>query len=408
MSIIIIGGGAAGFFAAIRCAELLGGATNARVIILERGREVLQKVKVSGGGRCNVTHACYEPKELVKNYPRGAKELLSPFHRFSPADMVKWLKERGVMTKIELDGRIFPISDDSQTIINCFLNQAKKLGVEVRTQTRVDAVEALPTGGFKVICGKENLKADKVLIATGSSAAVWNSLRDMGYNLVAPVPSLFTFNIPDKSLHALAGLAFNAKVSVEGQTALKAEGAVLVTHWGLSGPAVLRLSAWGAVWLHSVDYKCNIHINSLPSYSVDDIRERLAELKQQHPKKQIATHSQFDLPLRWWQWLVQRGEIPAETTWANVSKNHINALVAQLHGAQLPVTGKSTFKDEFVTAGGVDLKEVDFQTFESKRHKGLFFAGEVLNIDAITGGFNFQAAWTGAWIAGEAMANTEL
>lgn len=400
--IAIIGGGAAGFFAALRLAELR---RDWRVTIIERGKEVLQKVKVSGGGRCNVTHACFEPRELVKHYPRGARELLGAFHQFGPAQMVQWLETHGVRTKTEEDGRMFPVSNDSQTIIDCFLREAKRLGVEIRLGLRLDRIEPLAQGFDLHFKQEPTLHADAVLLAAGSSPAIWDQLEELGYSIVRPVPSLFTFNIPDKTLHALAGITLE-RVRLESPELpnVRTEGSMLITHWGLSGPAALRLSAWGARRWAELAYKMPLLLHSCPLYTPAEVREELMELKQAHPKRQVASHTHFGLPIRWWQWLVERSDIPAQTTWANLSKAQLAALVQQLTAAPLRCEGKSTFKEEFVTAGGIDLKEVDFRTFQSKRHPGLFFAGEVLDIDAITGGFNFQAAWTGAWLAAEAMA----
>lgn len=399
--IIIIGGGAAGFFAAIRVAERN---PSFQVIILERGKDVLQKVKISGGGRCNVTHACWTPKELVKFYPRGNKALLGPFHRFACGDTIDWFDKRGVKLKIEEDGRIFPESDSSQTILDCLLNAAKKAGVKVLTQQRVEDISPLPDGSF-AIKAADNFTADALVMAAGSSPAVWALLEKLGHQIIEPVPSLFTFNIKDSRIDELAGLSVpNATVEVLGQKTLQASGPLLITHWGLSGPGVLRLSAWGARWMHEQEYKFRIRIHWIPGFgNAEQIREQLLELKLEWAKKQVRTNPNFELPSRLWQRFVDAAGIGPTDIWANLTKIQLNALWQQLCQSEWQVAGKSTFKEEFVTAGGVDLDEVNFTRFESKIVPNLFLAGEMLDIDAVTGGFNFQAAWTGGWIIGEAI-----
>jgi len=399
--IIIIGGGAAGFFAAIRIAERN---PSFQVTILERGRDVLQKVKISGGGRCNVTHACWVPKELVKFYPRGNKALLGPFHRFACGDTIDWFDKRGVKLKIEEDGRIFPESDSSQTILDCLLNAAKKAGVKVLTQHRVEDIILLPDGSFELKAA-DNFRADALVMAAGSSPAIWALLEKLGHQIIAPVPSLFTFNIKDSRIEELAGLSVpKATVEVLGQKALQASGPLLITHWGLSGPGILRLSAWGARWMHEQDYKFSIRIHWIPSFgNAEQIREQLLELKLDWAKKQVRTNPNFELPSRLWQRFVDAAGIAPTDIWANLTKNQLNALCQQLCQSAWQVVGKSTFKEEFVTAGGIDLDEVNFTRFESKIVPNLFLAGEMLDIDAVTGGFNFQAAWTGGWIIGESI-----
>ncbi|GJM32959.1 MAG: flavoprotein [Saprospiraceae bacterium] len=401
LKIIIIGGGAAGFFAAIRAAELN---PEAKIIILERGRDVLGKVKISGGGRCNVTHACFVPSELVKNYPRGAKELKGPFHKFCCGDTVEWFETRGVSTKIEEDGRMFPISDRSQSIIDCLVTATQQYGIAVKTQHRVDGLippsESIPH--WQVQTNGQILAADRVMMASGSNPKMWAMLADLGHKIIPPVPSLFTFNIKDKRIEGLPGIAVpDAEVKILN-TKLTARGPLLITHWGMSGPAILKLSAWGARALAEFNYRFTIQVNWTNCYE-DDIRESLNDQKSGHPKKQIFSNAQLGLPIRLWQRMVESAGIAPGLQWANLGKKQLNALVHEIGQAQFEVNGKSTFKEEFVTAGGVDLKEVDFKTFASKILPGLYFAGEVLNIDAITGGFNFQAAWTGGWIAGEGL-----
>lgn len=402
MDITIVGGGAAGFFAAISAAELLPGA---RVRILERGKEVLSKVRVSGGGRCNLTHACFSPRDLVKYYPRGERELLGPFHRFSCADTVEWFGSRGVETKIEADGRIFPVSNKSQSIIDCLMSAARNAGVEIRLQQRVSDIlpPQLPGQPWKITSNNEVLTTDRLLIATGSSTAVWDILGKLGIAIVPPVPSLFTFNIRDERIEGLPGLSVPAaEVYIEGSK-LKADGPLLITHWGMSGPAILKLSAWGARELHRYDYHFNIRVN-WTGISMQNLLQQLESHKNISPRQQICGQPIFQLPARLWRSLVAACSIPESRRWADLGKQEVQQLCEALGNCRFEVQGKSTFKDEFVTAGGVDLKEINFKTFESKRFPGLFFAGEVLDIDAITGGFNFQAAWTGGWIAGGAMA----
>ncbi|MEZ4920622.1 MAG: NAD(P)/FAD-dependent oxidoreductase [Saprospiraceae bacterium] len=397
MKVLVIGGGAAGFFSAIQCAELNPAA---EVTVLERGSEVLQKVRISGGGRCNVTHACFEPRELIHFYPRGSRELLGPFTQFNPTDTIEWFEGRGVPLKTESDGRMFPVSDDSASIVRCLETSAQKAGVTIRTRARVDRFEPIDSNRWLVILGNgERLQADKLLVATGSSTSVWKSLAQIGHSIIEPVPSLFTFNTKDTRLRGLAGVsAPHCNLQIDGMK-LSTEGPVLVTHWGLSGPAILRLSAWGARQLHEVDYTFPLTID-WTGLGPEAVLDGLMEYKEAYPKRKPEAHALFDLPMRLWQNLV-----PAtEKRWADYSKRDMETLHAALTKAVFPIHGKSTFKEEFVTAGGVDLKEINFKRFESKIHPNLFMAGEVLDIDAITGGFNFQAAWTGGWLAGQAMA----
>lgn len=402
LHIAVIGGGAAGFFAAISCAEANPAC---RVTIFERGKSVLEKVRVSGGGRCNVTHDCFEPRELIKNYPRGSRELLGPFTQFGPADTVEWFEQRGVRLKTEADGRMFPITDDSGTIVDCLTRAAREARVEVRTSTRAEALKPSPHGWLLSLSHiSDPLRFDRVLVATGSNAAIWESLRALGHSIVEPVPSLFTFNTKDTRLRDLSGLSVpNATLRIPG-TSLAASGPLLVTHWGLSGPAVLRLSAWGARDLHDVAYRFPLEINFLGKTQPSDLAGHLTEIKAQQGKKTVAAHAQFGLPLRLWQHLVEAADIPEPLRWADLDKKALLSLATQLSAATFQIAGKSTFKEEFVTAGGVSLRELNFKTFESRLHPDLFLAGEVLDVDAITGGFNFQAAWTGGWLAGQAMA----
>lgn len=392
--VIIIGGGAAGFFAAVNIAEFN---PNLKICILERGKEGLQKVKISGGGRCNVTHAEFLPSELIKNYPRGEKELLGPFHQFMTGDTIEWFEKRGVELKIEDDGRMFPITDSSKTIVDCFLNEAKKHQVEVFYNHVVRAIHK-EENYWEIVTSQGKFLSKKILIATGSSTKIWKLLEGLGHTILKPVPSLFTFNINDERIKDIPGVvAQDVEVKVLG-TDLVSEGPLLITHVGLSAPAILKLSAFGALELEKLNYKFKIEVNFIRQ-SFYDCFNNLKDLKQNLNKKTVYKFSQFDLPKRLWQKLVLASNINQDTRWADVNKHQLENLANQLTKAVFKVNGKSTFKEEFVTAGGIDLKEINFKTFESKLHDNLYFAGEVINVDAVTGGFNFQNAWTGAFIA---------
>ncbi|TXE09186.1 NAD(P)/FAD-dependent oxidoreductase [Gelidibacter salicanalis] len=403
--VLIVGGGAAGFFAAINIAEQH---PNRKVSLLERGKEGLQKVRISGGGRCNVTHAEFIPSELVLNYPRGEKELLGPFHQFMTGDTIEWFEKRGVALKIEEDGRMFPVSDSSQTIIDCFLNEAKKHKVEVLYNESVKLIEpsqkdaADAISQFKVETQSNTYHCNTLVIATGSNSKIWKILESLGHTISPAVPSLFTFNITDKRIADIPGVvARNVEITVEG-TDLFSEGPLLITHVGMSAPAILKLSAYGALELAALNYKFDIAINFIKQ-SFDACIEDLKAFKLDVGKKTVYKSPQFELPKRLWYNLVLASDIDQDTRWADLNKYQLESLAAQLTQAIFKVDGKSTFKEEFVTAGGVTLKEVNFKTFESKVHENLFFAGEVLNIDAVTGGFNFQNAWTGAYIVSRAL-----
>ncbi len=396
--LIIVGGGAAGFFTAVNVAAL---APSMQIAILERGKEVLSKVRISGGGRCNVTHAEFIPKALTKYYPRGEKELIGPFHTFMTGDVMEWFEQRGVALKIEEDGRVFPVSDSSQTIIDCFLSEAQRLGITVLTSHVVQQFQQHDQQ-WQVTTNQGVFTAPKLMIATGSNPKIWKHLRTLQHDIVAAVPSLFTFNIQDHRIKDLPGVVAEARVRVV-DTKLVAEGPLLITHWGMSGPAILKLSAWGAVALHAVNYDFEISVNWLLDATVDTVVADLQNTKDSAAKQQVTTYAQFGLPKRLWRSLVASAGIQATDRWAAIPKSKLRTLAQQLVDSRFSVQGKSTFKDEFVTAGGVALKEVHFKTFESKKHQHLYFAGEVLNIDAITGGFNFQNAWTGAYIAAQAI-----
>ena len=391
-----MGGGAAGFFAAINTAILN---PNLKIAILERGSNVLSKVKISGGGRCNLTHAEFSPQELVLNYPRGEKELQGPFHTFMTGDTISWFEERGVRLKIEEDGRVFPESNSSQTIIDCFLEEVKKYKIKVLLNHSVQDLN-VKNDFWELNTTKGVFSANKLLIATGSNPKIWSLLESLGHEVISPVPSLFTFNIKDQRLKTIPGVvAMDVHVSVVGSQ-LESEGPLLVTHAGLSAPSILKLSAYGAIELAETNYKFQIQVNFIKQTLLSCLAH-LLEVKKELPKKTILKSTQFNLPKRLWGQLVLASEIRADFCWADVNKDKIQALACQLTQAVFAVDGKSTFKEEFVTAGGVELKGVNFKNFESKHYKNLFFAGEVLNIDAVTGGFNFQNAWTSAFIAAQ-------
>ncbi|WP_026451288.1 NAD(P)/FAD-dependent oxidoreductase [Aequorivita capsosiphonis] len=406
--VIIIGGGAAGFFTAINAADLPAGKAGknpkAKIIILERGKEVLTKVKISGGGRCNVTHAEFLPKELSQNYPRGERELLGPFHTFMTGDTIEWFEKRGVELKIEEDGRMFPISDSSQTIIDCFLSETRRLGIDVLLNQSVKEIQT-DRENFIIQTATETFSAEKLVVATGSNPKIWKLLGNLGHSIIPAVPSLFTFNIKDQRISDLPGISAVVSVNVllpKGVPPLGVRGLpLLITHWGMSGPAILKLSAWGARILEPLKYHFNIEVNWLNNLSEDDVFDSLKDLKISQGKQTVFKYAQFELPKRLWQSLVKTSGIDERLTWAEATRQNLQNLANQLTAGIFEVNGKSTFKEEFVTAGGVDLKEINFKTFESRICKNLYFAGEVLNIDAITGGFNFQNAWTGGFIVAQ-------
>jgi predicted Rossmann fold flavoprotein len=397
--IIIVGGGAAGFFTAINIVERN---PKLKVAILERGKSVLEKVRISGGGRCNVTHACFVPNELVKFYPRGEKELKGPFHQFCSGDTIEWFEKHGVELKIEEDGRMFPVSNSSQTIIDCFVKATQKLKIDVLTG---HSVQELYQGEnyWKISTNHEVFSCQKVVMATGSNPKMWELLQNLGHSIIEPVPSLFTFNIKDPRIKDLMGLSTVASVKVK-KSKLQASGPLLITHWGMSGPGILRLSAWGARELADKKYQFAIQVNWLNETDFEEAIDLLKTIKEENSKKLVSKYAHFELPKRLWENLVKASGITEETKWADVNKKQLNTLAEQLTNAEFQVNGKSTFKEEFVTAGGIDLKEVNFKTMESKVLPNLFFAGEILNIDAITGGFNFQNAWTGGFIVAENIA----
>jgi hypothetical protein len=412
LRIIVIGGGAAGFFGAIACAEAN---PQAQVTLLEAGRQLLAKVRISGGGRCNVTHACFDPALLVQHYPRGGKALRGAFTRFHPRHTVDWFAAHKVKLKTETDGRMFPSTDDSTTIVNCLINSAEKAGVEIRTGAAVTTVTRSSEGKsaaqikFAVhLKSQQTLSCDRLLLATGSSPQGFRLAAALGHQIEPPVPSLFTFNIPDSRLQDLAGVAVTAarlRLQVNNSQLLEQTGPLLITHWGLSGPAILKLSAWGARALHDADYQATLIINWLPEYNPEALRQQLLVIKSQLSRRAIASSCPLLLPQRLWQRLIASTGIDTEKRWAELSNKALNQLIQELTQGRYQVKGKGVFKEEFVTCGGVNLKEVDFKTMESRRCPGLYFAGEILNIDGVTGGFNFQSAWTTAWLAGQAMGN---
>lgn len=397
--VVIAGGGAAGFFTAINIAEAN---PKLKIAILERGKEVLAKVRVSGGGRCNVTHACFIPNDLVKFYPRGEKELRGPFNRFCTGDTIEWFERHGVSLKTEEDGRMFPVTDSSQTIIDCFMEATQKLGIHVLTGESIKSIYKA-NDYWKVETNKEIFLAAHLVMATGSNTKMWDMLQEMGHSIVPPVPSLFTFNIKDSRIKDLMGVSAMAAVKVKGSK-LEASGSLLITHWGMSGPGILRLSAWGARELFDKNYQFVLQVNWLNDIDFEECESVLKTLKQEQAKKTVGKKSPFDFPNRLWEKLVTAAGIAAETRWADITKAQLQGLAGQLVNGEFNVNGKSTFKEEFVTAGGVELKEVDFKTMESKLLENLYFAGEIVNIDAITGGFNFQNAWTCGYIAAQAIA----
>jgi len=402
--VIIIGGGAAGFFAAIRAAEQN---PNLRILILEKASQTLGKVLISGGGRCNVTHACFDATKLITYYPRGGNELRGAFTRFQPNDTIEWFSSRNVKLKTESDGRIFPVTDDSNTIANCLRDSARQAKVRVELGASVLGVGKTRQGGFKLEVKKEaqafHLQTKRLMFATGGDRKSQQIIQTLGHTLIDPVPSLFTFNIKDRRIEGLAGLSVeDVTVKVESLTA---RGPLLITHWGMSGPAVLRLSAWGARILFDKKYASLLTVNWLGDYKLDAALEVLQRNKDWHEnaRKKVWAQSAFSqIPLRLWKQLVY---FIGEKNWGDVSKAELQKLAQELTAGEYKIRGKGQFKDEFVTCGGVSLKEVDFKTMQSRIVEGLYFGGEVLDIDGITGGFNFQAAWTTGWLAGNALSD---
>lgn len=399
--VIIIGGGAAGFFAAINIAE---SNPELKVTILEKSSKVLQKVKVSGGGRCNVTHACFDPKELIEYYPRGKKELLGPFHSFMTGDTIEWFEQRGIALKIENDMRMFPESNSSQTIIDCFISSADKAGVQVLYNENVNRIQKTDDQ-FLVETKNSSFLADKLLITSGGTTKMWEMIKGLGHHIIEPVPSLFTFNIKDPILEGIPGISVpDAHISLEDGL-FESSGPLLITHWGLSGPGILKLSSLAAIHLARLNYQFSVTVNWL-NLPFNEVLDDLKSQKEKTPKKNVLLKSCYEqISKRLWSKLVTSSNIHSDQNWSDLSNKQIECLSQQLTKTQLKSHGKTTFKEEFVTAGGVDLKEINFKRFESRLHSNLFFAGEVLNIDGLTGGFNFQNAWTGGYIAAKAIAH---
>lgn len=425
----MVGGGAAGVFAAIACAEA---APDAEIIVLEKSAQFLAKVRISGGGRCNVTNACSDPREFARHYPRGEQPLIGAFRQFQASDTVAWLAARGVKLKTESDGRMFPVTDSSQTIVDCLLASAKAVGVTLRANSGVTSVVKQADGEFEVLIASAEhrsgvpaarrkssapqtatlcrdaapvLHCDRLLLATGGcrAAAMGEIALSLGHTLEEPVPSLFTFNLELPWLRALAGVSAEVEITVPG-AGLSERGAVLVTHWGLSGPAVLRLSAWGARKLHALDYRFPLRMNWLPKFTVEQISSQLQAKRAAEGARRVVNTPLAPFTARLWEALVLAAGLKRETRWAELTRAQWHQLAQQLTRTEFAVTGKSLNKDEFVTCGGVKLSQVNFKTMESRVCPGLHFAGELLDIDGLTGGFNFQAAWTTGWIAGRAMA----
>jgi len=407
VQIAIIGGGAAGFFAAITCAR----ADPANdVSIFERGSHFLTKVRISGGGRCNVTNVCSDPIQLSEHFPRGRRALISPFAHFSSKDTVEWFEARGVKLKVEPDGRIFPTTDSSSTIIDCLLNEAKSAKVLLLAGKAINRVTKTADNRFELhLIQGEAIHCDRLLLATGGARSIAGAqiAQSLGHTILPPVPSLFSFNIAAPWIRSLPGVSFpDAEVSVS-KTKLRQRGPILITHRGLSGPAILRLSAWGARILSDLNHRFTLRVNWLPDIDTTEITSRFQSMRQSNPNRHVSNSPLFTFPGRLWEKVVLTAGIDEETRWTTLSREKAHALACLLKRTELDVTGQSLNKDEFVTCGGVDLREVDFKTMESRICPNLYFAGELLDLDGITGGFNFQAAWTTGWIAGHAMADHE-
>jgi predicted Rossmann fold flavoprotein len=403
--IIIAGGGAAGFFSAIACARAN---RDCEVSLFERSSQFLSKVRISGGGRCNVTHALFDPRKFTTLYPRGERELISPFHRFSADDTVAWFEARGVQLKQEEDGRMFPVTDSSQTIIDCLLTEAKAAGVRLFTRKGIESARVRITGGFELkLTGGESIACDRLLLATGGCRSLGGVelARSLGHTIEPPVPSLFSLHVAAPWLRSLPGISVSDVTLFVDK--LRERGPLLITHNGISGPAVLRLSAWGARMLHEKDYHFPLRVNWIPAMNEDELRTEFQSRRQTQSNRRVNNSPIGALPVRLWEKLVANAEISPATIWTSLTRAGTNELIRQLRGTELEVDGKSLNKDEFVTCGGVRLREINFKTMESRITPHLYFAGELLDIDGITGGFNFQAAWTTGWIAGHAMAGVE-
>jgi predicted Rossmann fold flavoprotein len=402
--LIVIGGGAAGFFCAVNAARLN---PELKVTIVEKSNKLLSKVKISGGGRCNVTHACFSIAEMIKKYPRGASFLKKAFHHFFTTDTINWFKERGVQLKTEADGRMFPETNTSQTIIDCLLKEVNKYGVEILMNAEVKNIIPQQNTFDLEITGQRNITANFVCCASGGypKPVQFEWIKKPGHSIEDPVPSLFTFNMPGNPITALMGIAVeNALVKITG-TKLSEQGPLLITHWGMSGPAVLKLSAWGARRLEQKNYAFTIVVNWIPGFNENTLKEKLQKIRFDIATQKISNRNPFALPARLWEYLLLQSGIVPDIRWADLPAKEQNKLIKNLCAQEFAVKGKTTFKEEFVTAGGIQLSEIDHSTMQSKNIPGLFFAGEVINIDGVTGGFNFQNAWTTGWIAATAISN---
>jgi predicted Rossmann fold flavoprotein len=405
LPVVVIGGGAAGFFGAISCVTHN---PDCQVTILEGTNQVLHKVKISGGGRCNVTHDCFNPAELVNHYPRGGKELRGAFSRFQPQDTINWFQQQGVKLKTEADGRIFPVTNNSQTVIDCLIKSATTAGIKIITQAAVKQVKQEKSGFLLTLKSGRILTADYLLIATGSNRLGYQFAQDLGHTIIEPIPSLFTFKIDDIRLQNLAGITVNPvtiNLTINQGKKLTQQGGLLITHWGLSGPTVLKLSAWGARILHEHKYQLPLIINWLSQYNSETLKSELLKIKKDYARQKVINYQQFNLPKRLWQSLVKYSLIKPDQIWAEITNKELEKLAIELTRGIYPIQGKGIFKDEFVTCGGVNLKEINFKTMESKVCPKLYFAGEILDVDGVTGGFNFQNAWTTGWLAGLAIAS---
>jgi predicted Rossmann fold flavoprotein len=399
---IVIGGGAAGFFAALSSKSC---SPESSVLILEKSSSLLSKVRISGGGRCNVTHACFDPRELVKNYPRGGKALIGPFTRFQPRDTMDWFSSRGVDLKIEQDGRVFPVSDSSQTIIDCLMKEANKLHVEIRLKQNITQIVHTESIFVIHLDSGECLTCDRLIMATGSHPFGFGLAKSFGHTIQDPIPSLFTFNVPTSPLKDLAGIALaNVKISIRN-TQLEQTGPILITHWGFSGPAALKLSAWGARLLHDKKYRVELCINWIPQFSQAKAAEVLFACRNKNPSQTLIASNPFELPKNLWKRFVELSSIDPKKRYSEIGNQVLTQLAERLINDVYFTDGKTTNKEEFVTCGGGSLDEIDFKKMESRLCKGLHFVGEILDIDGVTGGFNFQNAWTGGWLAGNAMAS---
>ncbi|TVR19632.1 MAG: NAD(P)/FAD-dependent oxidoreductase [Balneolaceae bacterium] len=406
-SLAVIGAGAAGYFTAVNAARLMNG--KARIVLFEKGREVLSKVRISGGGRCNVTHQCFDAERLSEAYPRGRRMLRWSFEQFGATDTVTWFEERGVKLKAEEDGRMFPVTDSSETIIQCLTTEAEKHGVTVQTKTSIQKIEPLQNGAFKLIANKgKSYNFDKIVVATGgyNREKAYEWLKDLGHSINKPVPSLFTFNFREKIFSDLAGISADPVQVKILDAQFRETGPLLITHWGLSGPAVLKLSAWAARELNEREYRFDIEVNWLHPLNEHQVREKLVSARKNYNRKLVTNQVEFPIPSRLWARFIELAGISPKKNWADVSNKELHQLTNVLSSGRYSIQGKTTFKEEFVTCGGIPLNEIDPDTLESKIFPGLYFVGEVLDIDGVTGGFNFQAAWTNGWLAANAIAGS--